>query len=1238
MDRTGKLLLIMMLVAAMCAGVFAGIGGDHAVHAAGNTYYVSPNGDDNGLGTLQDPWATFDKAAKTLQAGDTAIFEDGEYAESTTTVLTYNGTALNPITFKARNKGMAKLNYVGMSNDIKIKMYDRKYVTIQDFEITQASKGTSSNDTLIDAVNTTNCSIVGNELHNAYGHGIRTNGGVNLTIDQNLIEDVTNYGIKMFKTNAPIIKNNEIHEVEITAVTLSGGVRSAQIFNNYIHASELTMNFGIELGGISPYAANTFDPYGYEAYHSVAWNNKIISDVPGKIVSALIFTGSTDSAFYNNVVVGSQYGVRFQQGGQKSNPIPNNPAFKNNIFEGIENGAQSVKVEPIGLSHDYNLYFSVVDRPVESNGVYGDPKFADKYSDWHLQTGSLAAKRGVSVAFNDYNNNPIDISRDFDGIQRTGTWDIGIYASSLPAASIPAKPEPGGTYYVSPTGSDDNTGTVNSPWKTMAKAADSVQEGDTIIFEDGIYNETRMAVFAEGGTADDPIIVKARNKHKAVIVYHNMPTTKLIMKNKPYITLQDFEFTQPVKGTDTTDSLVKVFEGSDHVNIIGNKLHNANEEGIKVNLVEDVLIEGNYIYNMNHEGVDFVNVGSSIIRNNETYDVERVGLMVKGGSYDIQMYNNYVHNRNAPAVYGITIGGGTAAASTADPSANGYEVWNVVAYNNVVVSEIPGLITNGITFLGSKDSAAYNNIVSGAQYDIRILEPNNLANGWAWNPQNVNPVFKNNLLINATVHAIGIVQQPVNLVQDFNLYYNNAAAPSETNGVYADPLITDLTEGNWHLKKGSPAIGAAQAIASFTLRDGITTVDVSHDRVGIQRTSPSDMGVYATGYTYFVSSDPQTGSDANPGTEAQPWKTFAHAAATLHTGDTAIFEDGTYTETAAANFANSGISGAPITVKARNKHQAVLSYSGLNATSKINLSSKNNITIQDFEITQDVKGTTSADTFINNSNSSNMTIIGNRIHGAGAKGIRAAVGDYITIEQNIIYDIAGQGLYIVNAGSPIIKGNEISEIGNSGIYVAGGSRSAQISDNYIHASNIVMSYGILLGGSTSASSAHDPSGFEAYNAVAWNNSIVSETAGKIQYAAAFLGSKDSAFFNNVVIGSQYGVRFSYGGSGDWRPVPTNPTIMNNIFDDLTVGEESAAVQPVNLIHDYNANYVSGEAHGIYADPQFVNPNTDLHLQSGSPAIDAGINLFFTGYSGEPIDVSIDRNGNQRILPWDLGIY
>jgi hypothetical protein len=55
------------------------------------------------------------------------------------------------------------------------------------------------------------------------------------------------------------------------------------------------------------------------------------------------------------------------------------------------------------------------------------------------------------------------------------------------------------------------------------------------------------------------------------------------------------------------------------------------------------------------------------------------------------------------------------------------------------------------------------------------------------------------------------------------------------------------------------------------------------------------------------------GSDSNPGTIAQPWATFQHAADTAQPGDTVCFRGGTYSLTEETHLSQSGTSGAVIT-------------------------------------------------------------------------------------------------------------------------------------------------------------------------------------------------------------------------------------------------------------------------------------------------------------------------------------
>jgi hypothetical protein len=50
---------------------------------AGNTYYVAPDGDDNNKGTIDNPWATWQKAFNVAEAGDTVYFREGIWKPTT---------------------------------------------------------------------------------------------------------------------------------------------------------------------------------------------------------------------------------------------------------------------------------------------------------------------------------------------------------------------------------------------------------------------------------------------------------------------------------------------------------------------------------------------------------------------------------------------------------------------------------------------------------------------------------------------------------------------------------------------------------------------------------------------------------------------------------------------------------------------------------------------------------------------------------------------------------------------------------------------------------------------------------------------------------------------------------------------------------------------------------------------------------------------------------------------------
>jgi hypothetical protein len=446
------------------------------------TYYVAPTGSDAHPGSVSQPWATAKKAAQMAAAGDTVIFENGTYNETSATKFTNSGSAGAPIIFKARNKHLAVLRYIGRLNVQKL-MIDsgKEYITIQDFEITQdgdASTGTTSDYMVQTEAHHT--SIIGNKIHNVFEDGIKVSGNGSggtghVLIEGNIVYDVEHEGIDAVRMWSSTVRFNEVYQVNRVGIMLKGGIRSVLVYGNRVHSPSTSGDQGITIGGSSD-AQWSFDPYGWEAYNCYGWSNI----VEGPWNGAISLRGAKDSAFFNNTIVGANQALMTQKGGKTSGaigtyrwywtatgpiPVGANPAnytitgtplnqnvwFKNNIVVAAGNAnAYATKFESDSLlgggstlAIDYNLYHGYVtsgtgqrlvaggaiDKGLEANGSYGSaPGFVTNYTDLHLQPGSAAIDTATAISgLTGFFGEAIVATADADNVVRTGAWDRGAY-------------------------------------------------------------------------------------------------------------------------------------------------------------------------------------------------------------------------------------------------------------------------------------------------------------------------------------------------------------------------------------------------------------------------------------------------------------------------------------------------------------------------------------------------------------------------------------------------------------------------------------------------------------------------------------------------------------------------------------------------------------------------------------------------------------------------------------------
>jgi len=221
----------------------------------------------------------------------------------------------------------------------------------------------------------------------------------------------------------------------------------------------------------------------------------------------------------------------------------------------------------------------------------------------------------------------------------------------------------------------------------------------------------------------------------------------------------------------------------------------------------------------------------------------------------------------------------------------------------------------------------------------------------------------------------------------------------------------------------------------------------------------------------------------------------------------------------------------------------------------------------------------------------------------GGDIVVVAPGTYyeeIALKADVIVRGAGQGLSIIHGGGNsgdvvFASGNNIdndtkflgftvtgaisggSMPGGAGIFCNSGAKP-DISNNHVEGND----FGIVT--------------WNQSNAYIHNNVVVYQTFDGIVVSA------NPTVINNTVVGNRIGINDG-GGYG--------PTVMNNIVTASTLyGIYAVGTSPVLTYNDVwnnatNYQNCSPGTGSISADPVFINPANDFHLQSGSPCIDAG---------------------------------
>ncbi len=417
-------------------------------------------------------------------------------------------------------------------------------------------------------------------------------------------------------------------------------------------------------------------------------------------------------------------------------------------------------------------------------------------------------------------------------------------------------------YYVSPQGSDySHSGrSLNDAWRTIQRAANMLQAGDTVFITSGIYNE--HVIPKNSGNANHYITYTVYPGDTAIIdgttsgQYLNYSDRGIFdIKSKKYINVIGLTLRNSNKGGG-----IMCRYGSSHINIENNHIYDCGATGIGAGysreshpLATNIVARGNLLERCSlngRESLSFRSVVGFEISNNIVRDTPREGIDAKSGCSDGIISNNYVFNARAVGIY--------IDAGYPDPLYTSSH--NIHVYGNVCDSCVSPIAIASEERCPGEDIWIYNNIITNAPYgngivvanfvksgplkDIYIINNtiyNSNHRGIYINNFNVRNIYiRNNICSQNQLAQIALKppsgnNEPIDSVYiENNLIYgtniNHGIFP-----VFGNPGFVNASAGDFHLLATSPAIDKGTAVDAPS---------VDFDSVMRPRGGQYDIGAY----------------------------------------------------------------------------------------------------------------------------------------------------------------------------------------------------------------------------------------------------------------------------------------------------------------------------------------------------------------------------------------------------------
>jgi hypothetical protein len=271
---------------------------------------------------------------------------------------------------------------------------------------------------------------------------------------------------------------------------------------------------------------------------------------------------------------------------------------------------------------------------------------------------------------------------------------------------------------------------------------------------DGTYTEGQIQ-FANSGTADKPITIKAQNKWGAVLSSMSGDNPAISI-TQSYITIEDLRISvspnNPNNGVaSSADAAIRAWNSntpSASNPTTGWVGFTARGVLVDASSMKSVGIKTNQDFSLVenceiHSSLEAFNNKDTTFRNNVIYggDVWGDSIYGKGGVHNLQIYNNTVHMTN-PNGRGLFLGG-SSSSGWYDESTH-YEAYNSIARDNTIINETGNANANTLGLKGTLNCTLQNNVVQGGGVLFQFAGS---QTGYAPNPMPTNSTLTNNTFV-----------------------------------------------------------------------------------------------------------------------------------------------------------------------------------------------------------------------------------------------------------------------------------------------------------------------------------------------------------------------------------------------------------------------------------------------------------------------------------------------------------